>query len=260
VEKLTKKLTGSQDSLGSAFTEIVTAIKGYVIPIFNGVVSAFSSIYNAINRNADTFIAFGRIISTYVAPVLANVLGGALHVVGKIAGGVIDVIAGVIKVITNLITGAIDGINLLIRAYNSVPFLPNVSTIPKPSFSIPTTSGSSVTSKMASVPSVPSVPVPSLSSSGASGASGGGLASAASSGSAAAVAASSSALASNYSRGQSNTSSLAGIGAASGMNITVNQGIVGDQQSAARAITDVINSSFYSGTLGASAFARAAVL
>jgi hypothetical protein len=79
VEKLTKKLTGSQDSLGSAFTEIVTAIKGYVIPIFNGVVSAFSSIYKAINRNADTFIAFGRIISTYVAPVLANVLGGALQ-------------------------------------------------------------------------------------------------------------------------------------------------------------------------------------
>jgi hypothetical protein len=260
VEKLTKKLTGSQDSLGSAFTEIVRAIKGYVIPIFNGVVSAFSSIYKAINRNADTFIAFGRIISTYVAPVLANVLGGALNVVGKIAGGVIDVIAGVIKVITNLISGAINGINLLIRAYNSVPFLPNVSTIPKPSFSIPTTSGSSVTSKMRSVPSIPSVPVPSLSSSGASGASGGGLASAASSGSAAAVAASSSPYARNYSTGQANTSSLSGIAAASGINITVNQGIVGDQQSAARAITTVINDSFYSGTLGASAFARVAGL
>jgi hypothetical protein len=113
---------------------------------------------------------------------------------------------------------------------------------------------------MRSVPSIPSVPVPSLSSSGASGASGGGLASAASSGSAAAVAASSSPYARNYSTGQANTSSLSGIAAASGINITVNQGIVGDQQSAARAITTVINDSFYSGTLGASAFARVAGL
>ena len=44
-----------------------------------------------------------------------------------------------------------------------------------------------------------------------------------------------------------------GAGVVAGVNITVNQGIVGDQESAARAVVDVLNSSFYRGTGGASA-------
>ena len=44
-----------------------------------------------------------------------------------------------------------------------------------------------------------------------------------------------------------------GAGVVAGVNITVNQGIVGDQESAARAVVDVLNNSFYRGTGGASA-------
>jgi hypothetical protein len=49
-----------------------------------------------------------------------------------------------------------------------------------------------------------------------------------------------------------NTSSLAGIAAASGApNVTVNMGVVGDPEAAARTITTVLNNSFYRGTGGA---------
>ena len=41
------------------------------------------------------------------------------------------------------------------------------------------------------------------------------------------------------------------------MNITVNQGIVGDPESAARAVVDVVNRSFFRGTGGATAFVTA---
>jgi hypothetical protein len=41
------------------------------------------------------------------------------------------------------------------------------------------------------------------------------------------------------------------------LNITVNQGIVGDPESAARAVVDVINRSFFRGTNGANAFVTA---
>jgi hypothetical protein len=51
-----------------------------------------------------------------------------------------------------------------------------------------------------------------------------------------------------------NTSSLAGIAAASGApNVTVNMGVVGDPEAAARTITTVLNNSFYRGTGGAGA-------
>jgi hypothetical protein len=267
VEKLTKAFTGSQGSLSSSLTEVVGNIKNFVLPIFKGVVSAFSSVFNAIKENSATFLEFGKIISTYVAPVLSTVLGGALTVVGKIAGGVIDVIASVIKVINGLITGAIKGINLLIGAYNAVPFLPNVSKIALPSMSQPTVSGSSV---IASVPalsggsSVPSISAPAAAAAAASSA---GISAAASSGAAASKSTT------NFVRdifraptlGELNKAEDARFNAAdifraptSGdrqtINLTVNQGIVGDQQSAARAIVDVLNESNYAGTLGADGF------
>jgi hypothetical protein len=246
VEKLTKAFTGSQGSLSSALTDTVAKIKNFVLPIFKGVVNAFSSIYDAIQENASTFIQFGKIISTYVAPVLSTVLGGALTVVGKIAGGVIDVIASVIKVINGLITGAIKGINLLIGAYNAVPFLPNVSKISLPSVSQPTVSGSSV---LASIPamsggtSAPKITVPTVSGGSL------GVSAAAASGSKAAASA-----AMPYTSALSQSGAIRRAEMAAPVNVTVNQGIVGDQQSAARAIAGLLNDSFYSGTLGAGAF------
>jgi hypothetical protein len=230
--------------LGGYITQVGTLITNVFTPIINGLVKAFNYVKDAIGDNLETFTTFGSYIATYLAPVIGTVLGGALQVVGKIAGGVIDVIAGVIKVINGLIGGAIDGINALIRAYNAVPLLPNIPTISKPTLSSPSvSSGSSISGVLGgSIPSVPSIPVPTVSG-GSSG-----VAAAASSGSKAAASA-----ATPYTSALSQSAAIRRAEMAAPVNVTINQGIVGDPEGAARSIVDVLNRSYGRGALGAEA-------
>jgi hypothetical protein len=51
----------------------------------------------------------------------------------KIVGPIIEVIAKAITGLLKLIDGALQRINGLIKAYNSIPFLPNIPTIPSSS-------------------------------------------------------------------------------------------------------------------------------
>lgn len=169
---------GRMDRLKVAFDEGVEAI-GYkllpiiqslidiivnkVVPNFEKFAKLFDPIKQAIDRNKETFAAFGAFIVDYIVPVFTVALGGAISFVAKIAGGVIDIVGGVIRVIQNLVSGAIDGINALIKAYNSIPILPNIPTITKPSFSTPT-----VTAPKVSTPTYtpPTVTTPSTGSTG----------------------------------------------------------------------------------------------
>lgn len=233
----------SNSGLAWYISNVAKTIQSIFIPVWNGLVSAFNSIKNAIGDNLETFKTFGSYISTYLAPIIGTVLGGALTVVGKIAGGVIDVIAGVIKVINGLIGGAIDGINALIRAYNAVPLLPNIPTISKPTLSAPTVSSASV-----SVPTVPTVSVPKVSTPSTTSTSGSvGVSSAAAASSAA-------------SQSLANLKPTVTIGGAPAgytyqpaPQVTVNMGVVGDPEAASRAIVDVLNRSYGRGALGAEA-------
>jgi len=127
---------------------LVTLIVEKVAPNLEKFANLFSPITDAIKRNKETFAEFGKFIVDYVVPVLTVTLGAALKTVGFIAGGVIDVIGSVIRTIQSLISGAIDGINLLIKAYNAIPLLPNIPTISKPSISLGTTTSSTTTSKI----------------------------------------------------------------------------------------------------------------
>jgi hypothetical protein len=226
--------------IGSAITTLGNIIVNTFTPIWNGLVKAFDSVKSAIGDNLDAFKEFGGYIGTYLAPVIGTVLGGALQVVGKIAGGVIDIIGGVIKVINTLISGAIDGINAIIRAYNAVPLLPNIPTVSKPSISIPSVSSASVPT--VKIPSVPTVSTPAVSGS--------------SSGTKSAAASSTAAMES-----LANLKPTVTIGGAPAgytfqppaPQVTVNMGVVGDPESAARSIVDVLNRSYGRGALGAEA-------
>lgn len=257
LEKVIKFITENAlpviNAFANAFSNKEGGIAGYVTtlgqiivqtftPIINGLVKAFGYVKNAIGDNLDTFKEFGGYIATYLAPVVGTVLGGALTVVGKIAGGVIDVIAGVIKVINGLIGGAIDGINALIRAYNAVPLLPNIPTISKPTLSVPSVSSASVATP--SIPNIPTVTVPTVTGGGA------GVASA--SASAAKAAASSYAAGSYYDPMSANTPDAKPY-TTPNISVVVNQGIVGDPEGAARSIVDVLNRSYGRGALGAEA-------
>ena len=229
--------------LGGIITNLGNTIKNVFTPIIDGMVKAFNYVKDALSDNLETFKVFGSYVSTYLAPVIGTVLGGALQVAGKIAGGVIDVIAGVVKILNGLISGAVAGINALISAYNAIPFLPNVSKISTPNVSVPSIKTPSVT---ASVPSIPSISAPSAGATTSSG--GGGLATAAKA--AATTAAKITGLGASGISGV-NTNSLAGIAAASGttINLTVNGAV--DKEGTARTIVDTLNNSYYRGTGGA---------
>jgi phage-related protein len=230
--------------LGGVITSVGNIISNVFTPIINGMKSAFNSIKDAIGDNLDTFMQFGSYISTYLAPIIGTVLGGALSVAGKIAGGVIDVIAGVVKILNGLISGAVAGINALISAYNAIPFLPNVGKISTPTVSVP-----SISVPKVSTPSttVPTITVPTTSSGGVT-TSGGGVSAAAAS-AASVAAAASNVVSSNFNAGTFRQAEAASMGTT--INLTVTGAF--DKEGTARTIVDTLNSAFYRGTGGANA-------
>jgi hypothetical protein len=270
------------NGLGGVITTVGNIITNIFTPIINGLIKAFGYIKSAIGDNLETFKEFGGYIQTYLAPIIGNYLGAALTMAGRIANGVIDVIAGVIRILNGLISGAIAGINALISAYNSIPFLGNVNRISVPTISIPSTStgggggggGGGSTTKIA---------IPSTSTGGGGGGGGGGgtvaTSTAGGTGGVAAVAASAAKAITNIAGAFDNftsgtttlagieaasnrpfwagtsgvsTSTLAGIMAASAptINVTVNGAV--DKEGTARTIVDTLNNSYYRGTGGAS--------
>jgi len=158
----------AKESVGAALLPTLQRLLDYfintVIPKFIEFKdAALKPVTDAIARNKDSLTTLYNFIKDFVVPVLINNLGSALSFIGKVAGGVLDVIGFVVNGIKSAVNFAIDAINVLIRAYNAVPLLPNVATISKPSFSAPSTPSSSSLPKVATAPSpsVPAAPKPS---------------------------------------------------------------------------------------------------
>ena len=158
----------AKESVGAALLPTLQRLLDYfintVIPKFIEFKdAALRPVTDAIARNKESLTILYNFIKDFVVPVLINNLGGALGFIGKVAGGILDVIGAVVNGIKSAVNFAIDAINVLIRAYNAVPLLPNVSTISKPSFSAPSTPSSSTLPKIATAPSpsIPAAPKPS---------------------------------------------------------------------------------------------------
>jgi hypothetical protein len=244
------------ENVSNAFSEKSGGLTGYILylgqtitnvftPIWNGLVKAFGYVKDAIGDNMDSFLAFGKLIAEYVAPVIGTVLGKALQSVGIIAGGVIDVVGSIVGVITTAINGAISAINWLLSKYNSIPILPNVPLIPvssAPTVNIPKSSSGTGTP---AIPSVPTITAPTVSGSSAGTASvaamsdNGGFVNQANQ-------------AATYAQNQATVDAVIAAANAKAA-VTVNMGVVGDPEAAARTITTVLNNSFYRGTGGAGA-------
>lgn len=248
-------------------TYLSTTIKNVFTPVWNGLQTAFKDIKAAIGDNMETFKQFAAFIANYVAPILGNVLGKAFEGVGIMASAAINVIGITIRHIGGLVGGAIDGINALIRAYNAIPLLPNIGLINKPDL----TFGAGTT------PTIPKVTTPTytIPDAGSNIVTGGGVSAgggASDKGTAAAAKVATKAaedaakldasfgLSAGYSESayamqQSNVDAIiAAVSAkveANRPDVTVNMGVVGDPEAAARAIVDVLNRSSGRGALGA---------
>lgn len=246
-DKLSGQVGGK--GLGQAFEYVANVVTKIFVPVFEGVKSAFGSITDAISANKGAFIAFGKIIAEYVAPVIGKVFGDTLKAVGTIAGGIINIIVDIATVIAKIVGGAIDGINAIIKAYNAIPLLPNIPTIPKPSISVPQVQAPS--SSNISVPKIPTIPVPSVAGgSGSIGGGGGGGTSSAASSAASASASMGTAIAGSFNAGSFRMGEAATMAT---VVVNVNAPSAIDKEGFSRAVVDALNESSYRGTGGSSA-------
>jgi len=225
--------------------QLVTYVVDNIIPAIGKFAKMFDPVTQAIQDNKAELLAFGQFIVTYIVPVLSKVLGGAFTVIANIANGVIDTIGFVIRGLNTLIQGAVAGINGLIGAYNSIPFLPNIGKISAPSISVPTISAPNLNAPSVSVPTVP---IPNISTPTITGTASGttlptSIAASMPSQSASSIAAGAAA----FRAGER------------GDTIIITNNVSGaiDSEGTARAIVNVINESFDRGTGGAGRFQNA---
>jgi len=129
-------------------------------PVFEGALSLFRRVRDAVAANQESFTKFADLIRTYIAPVIGTVLGGALKALGVIAQGVINIVAKAADFIRATVEVAIAGINALIRAYNAIPALPNIPTINAPSAGVTAPSAPSIRAIERGVPSASAAAAP----------------------------------------------------------------------------------------------------
>ena len=120
----------NETGLGKTISDVAGAIKSFVLPIFDGMKSAFDKIKATITENKDEFQAFFDVIS-YAAPIIGKVIGKAFDLIGSIASTVLNLISNVLGAIKPLLNTAIDGINLIIKGYNSVQWGKDIPLVPK---------------------------------------------------------------------------------------------------------------------------------
>ena len=120
----------SETGLGKTITDVAGAIKSFVMPIFDGMKSAFDKIKATITENKDEFQAFFDVIK-YAAPIIGSVIGKAFDLIGSIASTVLNLISNVLAAIKPLLNTAIDGINLIIKGINLIKPGEDIKPVPK---------------------------------------------------------------------------------------------------------------------------------
>ena len=217
--------------------KLIDLIVNKVIPDFQKFIKLFDPLKDAIDRNKESFQALGAFLVDYIVPVFTVALAGAINFVARVAGGVVDIIGGIINVIRNLVSGAIDGINAIIRAYNSIPILPNIPTVSKPSFTTPSVSAPKI--------STPTYTAPTISSTGGGGSTGttGTTSGSSSVAKVASSAAAASVAAGSFDVGRFRMADNASMAPVYNINVT---GAL-DKEGVARQIVEIINESSYRG-------------
>jgi hypothetical protein len=178
IQRLRVGFDEAKESIGARLLPILQQTLDYVI---NTVIpqfikfkdNALKPITDAINNNREGFEKFVAFLKNFVIPFLIQSFGQSLETVGKIAGGVITVISKVTSFISSAVNAAIDGINALIRAYNKIPLLPDISTISKPSFTQNSATSGNISTSTGSIniptPFIPTPPKVTASTSSSSG-------------------------------------------------------------------------------------------
>lgn len=178
IQRLKIGFEEAKESVGAALLPAITSLVNYftntLIPKLSAAKNeAIEPIRKAFEDNKDTLMELWKFIKDYLVPIFETVLVTAIKNAGATIAGIITVVAKVFDSIKAIVDKSIDAINLLIRAYNSIPLLPNIPLVNKPAwvtgtstgalgnFAMSTGQGSTqVSGTTTTVPTIPTVTTP----------------------------------------------------------------------------------------------------
>jgi hypothetical protein len=152
---------GKMEILKNSIGETKESIGAALLPVVEAALPILQKFADWAQDNPDAFVAIAGAIALVAAAVVATNIAMALNPFSLIAIGIGLLVAGLViaynkfewfrdgvKLIVNSITGFFEGmvnaavtaVNLIIKAYNSIPILPNIPEVPK--LSIPQLGGS----------------------------------------------------------------------------------------------------------------------
>jgi hypothetical protein len=125
----------AKETVGTALLPIIerllTFITDTAIPKFQELkATAVDPIITAFKNNEDALRDLWQFAKDFLIPLFSGALINAVKGVGTAVSGIINIVGTVVTTIKNLANDAINIINSIIRAYNAIPLLPNVGTIP----------------------------------------------------------------------------------------------------------------------------------
>jgi hypothetical protein len=143
----------AKEAIGAQLLPVIQRLLDYVvnvlIPKFQEAKrAAIDPIVQAFRNNEDALRDLWSFIKTYLVPIFETALVGAIKSVGATIAGIINIIGTVTSKVKELANDVIDAVNKIIRAYNSIPILPNVSTIPNISTTTTSRTGSVPTASL----------------------------------------------------------------------------------------------------------------
>lgn len=143
----------AKEAIGAQLLPVIQRLLDYVvnvlIPKFQEAKrAAIDPIVQAFKNNEAALRDLWSFIKTYLVPIFETALVGAIKSVGATIAGIINIIGTVTSKVKELANDVIDAVNKIIRAYNSIPILSNVSTIPNISTTTTSRTGSVPTASL----------------------------------------------------------------------------------------------------------------
>jgi len=255
IDRLKQGFDEAKETIGYALIPVLEKMVGYIfqygVPIFNKFKEAWDTVADAIDKNKEKFASFIDLMTTYVLPVLKTIFGYLIDIGAKVASAIINAFGTILGAVTPIINFIIDSINMVIRGINLIKPGADIGYLNKvgqPSSNFTYNSGNPGAGQTTTVTSTPTVPTPSA---------GGSTSTSIGSGSGISVAYPP-IIPTNYTPfGQAggNGSGFTGTPFGQAPSVTVNMGVVGDPEAAARSVVGIINDSYYRGTGGAGNYA-----
>ena len=134
----------AKESIGAGLLPIVKGFLDYVMNRFIPLLveakdKALTPIKEAFEDNKEAMKSLWQFTKDYLVPLFEFTVVSAIQRVGQAIGAIINIVGAVVDQIKTLVRNGIEAINVLLSAYNSIPWLGNVSLLQIPSFA--TTAG-----------------------------------------------------------------------------------------------------------------------